>query len=246
MELISVITPYYKKKIFIKEAILSILKQTYSNFEIIIVYDDESLEDLKYVQEIVALDKRIHLIVNEKNIGAGLSRNLAIESSNGMYIAFLDSDDIWKENKIREQVDFMKKNNFEISHTSYEIIDNKKNIIGTRIAKNFNKVSDLLKSCDIGLSTVMIKKTVFSNECLFVNLKTKEDFVLWLKLLKQNHTIQGLDINLTHWRKLENSLSSSAIRKLIDGYNVYYTYMNFNFFKSIYYLFCLSINFLRK
>ena len=246
MELISVITPYYKKKFFIKEAVLSILGQTYSNLEIIIVYDDESLDDLKYIKEIVALDKRIHLIINEKNIGAGLSRNLAIESSNGIYIAFLDSDDIWKENKIKEQVDFMKKNHSKISHTSYEIIDSNKNVTGKRIARNFNKINDLLKSCDIGLSTVMIEKKIFTSECSFVNLKTKEDFTLWLKLLKQNYTIQGLNSNLTYWRKSKKSLSTSILQRLIDGYRVYYIHMNFNFFKSIYYLFCLSINFLKK
>ena len=80
----------------------------------------------------------------------------------------------------------------------------------------------------------------------FPNLKTKEDFVLWLKLLKQNTKIYGLNEILTSWTKSNSSLSSSTIQKVIDGFRVYYEYMNFSYIKSIYYLLCLSINFLKK
>ena len=79
MDLVSVITPYYKKKNFIKEAILSVLKQTYQNLEIFIIYDDESPDDLDFIKEINILDKRINLIINTKKLGVGLSRNLAIK-----------------------------------------------------------------------------------------------------------------------------------------------------------------------
>lgn len=246
MELVSIITPYYKKKKFIREAVLSAIKQTYKKLEIIIVYDDQNLKDLKYIEAIVSLDDRISLIVNNKNIGAGLSRNLAIRSSRGTYIAFLDADDIWKENKIEEQINFMKKNDSKICHTSYEIIDYNKNIIGKRVARNFKEIKDLLKSCDIGLSTVMMKKIFFSNECSFVNLKTKEDFIFWLMLLKQNHAIEALDVNLSYWRKLNDSLSSSSIQKLTDGFKVYYKYMNFSLIKSLIYLLLLSFNYVLK
>ena len=79
----------------------------------------------------------------------------------------------------------MKKKNYLISHTNYEVIDKENNILSHRIAKNFNNVDDLLKSCDIGLSSVIVKKEILKKECLFASLKTKEDFVLWLKILKK-------------------------------------------------------------
>ena len=246
MDLVSVITPYYKKKNFIKEAIISILEQTYQNFEVIIIYDDTNLEDLHLLKEIKNLDKRIKLIINQKTIGAGLSRNTGIESSKGNYIAFLDADDIWKKDKIQIQLNFMKKNNFKVSHTSYEIITDKKNIIGERQARNFYNTKDLLKSCDIGLSTVVMSKEIISEDCKFPDMKTKEDFVLWLKILNKNIYIQSINVNLSYWRKLDNSLSSSILQKLFDGYKVYNKHMKFNFFKSVYYVFCLSINYLRK
>ena len=97
--LISVIMPYYKKKQFVKKSIESVLNQTYSNFEIIIIYDDTDIEDLNYINEIKKIDKRIKIIQNEKNVGAGYSRNIGISESRGDYIAFLDCDDCWHKRK---------------------------------------------------------------------------------------------------------------------------------------------------
>tara|TARA_S200000501_G_scaffold313888_1_gene305533 strand:- start:330 stop:752 length:423 start_codon:yes stop_codon:yes gene_type:complete len=140
----------------------------------------------------------------------------------------------------------MKENNFKASHTSYQIIDEKKNILDVRKARGFNSYKDIIKSCDIGLSTVIIEKSIIKDDIKFVELKTKEDFVLWLKILYSGIAFGALDENLTFWRKLKNSLSSSFFQKMIDGYRVYRKYMKFNSLLSLYLLLCLSINFLRK
>mgnify|MGYP006076140247 FL=1 len=246
MNLVSIIIPYYKKKKYIKKTIKSIINQTYQNLEIIIIYDDPNTNDLDFIKYLKNLDSRIKLIINVKNIGAGLSRNKGIQIAKGKFIAFLDADDLWKRNKIETQLNYMKKNKLKISHTSYKIIDKKNKIIGKRKAKNFNCYTELLKSCDIGLSTVMIEKKILSKKCQFVELKTKEDFVLWLRILKRKIMIGSIDRNLTYWRKLSTSLSSSSIQKLYDGFNVYYRFMKFGLLKSLFYLFCLSINYLKK
>lgn len=104
----------------------------------------------------------------------------------------------------------------------------------------------MLKSCDIGLSSVVLKKKILNKNCLFPNLKTKEDFVLWLKILKRDIEIGSLNKNLLYWRKLDNSLSSSFFQKIFDGYKVYNLYMNFNWIKSLYLLTCLCVNYLKK
>ena len=122
----SIILPYYKKKLFIKKTIQSILTQTFQDFEIIIIYDDNDKSELKLIKEIKNLDKRIKLVVNKKNLGAGLSRNVGINLSLGSYICFIDADDIWKKEKLKKQIMFMKENNYNITHTSYEIVDEKK------------------------------------------------------------------------------------------------------------------------
>ncbi len=247
MDLVSVIIPYHKKRNFVRETILSVTNQSYDNLEILIIYDDTNLNDLEFIQEISKLDNRIKIINNKKILGAGLSRNIGIEQSNGKYIAFIDADDTWSSDKLKEQISFMKKNDYQISHTSYLIINEKKKIIGQRKARDLLSFDEVLKSCDIGLSTVVIEKDVIiKTSAKFPKLVTKEDFVFWLTLLKKKYKFYAIDSNLTNWTDSKNSLSSSTIRKLFDGFKVYNYYMNFNVIKSMYYLICLSLNYLKK
>ena len=246
MDLVSIVIPYYKKKKFIKQTINSVLNQTYKKFEVIIIYDDDKLSDLDYLKKIVSLDKRINLIINKKKLGAGLSRNKGIKLSKGKYIAFLDSDDYWSKNKLKTQIAFMDVNKHIISHTTYQIVNQNNEKISIRRARNFFEIQDLLYSCDIGLSTVILKKNLFSKKIKFPNIKTKEDFVLWLSILNKKIPIMALDKNLSSWRKLNNSLSTSTIQKILDGFKVYYVYMNYGIFRSIVNLIYLSVNFLKK
>ncbi len=246
MILVSVIIPYFNKKSYIKETIQSILSQTYENFEIILIYDDESHDDLELIKQIQNTDKRIKLLINQKKLGVGESRNVGIKKANGEYIAFLDADDIWKKEKIEYQLHFMETNKALISHTSYEVLNKNNEVLNVRKAKDYDNYHSLLYSCDIGLSTVMVKKELLKNDILFPNLKTKEDFVLWLKILKINVKIYALDEKLSFWRKLDNSLSSSITQKIKDGYCVYNKFMKFNILKSLFFLFLLSFNSLFK
>ena len=245
MDLVSVITPYYKKKKFISQTINSVLQQTYSNFELIIIYDDKNYSDLLFIKKITKKDKRVKIIVNKKNIGAGKSRKKGIELSKGKFLAFLDADDYWNRNKLKEQISFMNKNKIKISHTSYFIIDSTNRIIGNRKALDRNH-TQLLSSCDIGLSTVILDKKLITKNINFANIKTKEDYVLWLKITLNKNIIFAFKKNFTKWRKLNNSLSSSTFQKMKDGYYVYRKYMNFNPIKSIIRLLILSFNYLLK
>ena len=245
MDLISVIIPYYKKKEYIISSINSVLNQTYKNLEIIIIYDDLNKEDLNLLKKIKKKDNRIKIYINKKNLGAGRSRNKGIKLSKGIFVAFLDSDDLWKKNKLKKQIFFMKKNGINASHTSYTIINSNNKIIGSRNAKDMS-YKQLLKSCDIGLSTVVLKKEIITSKIKFANIKTKEDYVLWLKITFNNNKIFALNDNLTKWRKLEDSLSSSRLQKIYDGYLVYRKYMNFNLLKSFGFLMLLSFNYFLK
>jgi teichuronic acid biosynthesis glycosyltransferase TuaG len=246
MSLVSVIIPYFKKINYIEKTINSVLNQSYKNFQIIIIYDDSNLNDLKYLKKLYKKNHKIIILTNPKNLGAGISRNIGMRHAKGDFIAFLDSDDLWKKDKLKIQIEFMKKNNIECSHTSYEIIDKNEKICGKRISRNFNKVNDLIKSCDIGLSTVVLSKKIIKSNLQFPNLKTKEDFVLWLNILQLKIPIISINRTLTSWRKLDKSLSSSLTQKLIDAFKVYHKHMKFNVIKSFYYVLCLSINFLKK
>ena len=105
----------------------------------------------------------------------------------------------------------------------------------------------MLNSCDIGLSTVIVERSLFKKrKYRFANLKTKEDYVLWLMITRDNIAIRNFNENLTLWRKCKESLSSSSIQKIFDGYKVYRNYLNFNIVYSLYRLTILSINYLKK
>ena len=245
MKLVTIIMPFYKKRSYIYRSIKSAINQTYRKIEIIIVYDDINISDLNYVKKISKLDRRIKLIINTSNKGAGYSRNIAITKSKGYFIAFLDCDDLWKKDKLETQLKFMNKHKIKISHTSYSIINGNGRITGEQIAKKVLTYKELLKSCDMGLSSVILEKKILK-KLRFPLLKTKEDYVLWLNITKNDIKIFGLNKKLSKWRKLPNSLSSAFLQKIFDGYRVYKNYMKFSLIKSFYYLIRLSLHALIK
>jgi len=241
--LISVIIPYYKKKNYIYSTLKSALNQSHKKIEVIIIYDDQDLSDFDYLKQIIKGDKRVKTIINKKNQGVSISRNKGIKASKGKFIAFLDADDIWNKNKLKFQLNFMRKNKCLISHTDYKIINNKNKILGYMRAKKRLSYNDLIFSCDIGLSTVMISKKLKS-KALFPNMITKEDYILWLKLSKK-FNIYGIQKNLGSWRKSDPSLSYFW-QKIKDAFTLYSKYEKFNLFKSLFFVLLLSLNFIKK
>ena len=242
---ISVIIPSYNNFIFFERCISSVINQTYKNIEIIIIFDHGNKKDLKTLKSILKKkQKKIKLIINSKNLGAGLSRNKAAKLAKGKYIAFLDSDDVWTRNKLKHQLAFMKKRKITISHTSYYIIDENDVKIGSQIAKYKQTYQNLLNSCDIGLSSLMIEKDLFLKN-KFTSNKTKEDYASWLKIAKKMD-IYGLNKPLLLWRKTRNSLSSNTTQKIIDAFDIYYRKERFNFLNSTYRVIILSFNYFMK
>ena len=243
--LISIIIPYYKKKKFLKNTIKSVLKQTHKNFEIILIYDDIDKTELPFVKLTLRKIKNVKIIINKKNLGAGYSRNIGIKKSKSRLISFLDSDDTWHKDKLKKQIKFMKINKVDFSYTDYSIIDKNEKKIKIIRAPKIITYQNLLFSCDIGLSTVMINSRLLKKE-KFPNLKTKEDYLLWIKLSKKKIKMLGINETLASWRQTSNSLSSSITQKLKDAFLVYSHHLKFNFLKSLFLVFLLSVNSLTK
>ena len=122
----------------------------------------------------------------------------------------------------------MKKENLRFSHSNYFIIDNNSKKIGNFRAPKIISYDELIKSCDIGLSSVMISKLLIKSN-LFSSLKTKEDYLLWIKLIRKLNNLKSINKNLVFWRYLRNSLSSSNFQKLGDAFELYRNHLNFSF-----------------
>ena len=238
---VSIIISYYKKSFFFEKTINSILKQTYKNYEIIVIYDDTDKTELNLVKKILKKTPRSKIIINKNNMGAGLSRNKGINYAKSKYIAFCDADDLWHKNKLKVQIDYMQKHKLNFCHSSYRIINFYGKIIGSFCVVDKLNYSSLLKSCDIATSSVMISKNILQGNNLFSNLKTKEDYSLWLKIVKKEKELNGININLIFWRSLKDSLSSSFFQKLADAYKIYRINENFNVITSIYLMIRLTL-----
>ncbi|PGT97398.1 glycosyltransferase family 2 protein [Bacillus cereus] len=210
-DLISIITPTYNCGEFIAETIESVIKQTYQDWEMIIV-DDCSTDNTKEIVEKYAMvDNRIKYYLLEENSGAAVSRTRAMELATGKYIAFLDSDDLWTEDKLEHQLSFMKKNGYAFTCTAYEQINENGislgKIIKTKVKTDYNGV---LLSCPIGNSTVMYDVGKLGKFAV-PNIRKRNDDALWLQILKKEKYIYGMSDVLMKYRVRTNSISSNKV-----------------------------------
>lgn len=136
--LVSIITPSFNSEKYIADTIKSIQDQTYTNWEVIIVDDCSADKTVSIISEIAQFDKRIQLFQLEKNSGTGIARNYALSKAKGSYVAFLDSDDLWKQTKLEKQIDFMLKNHLPYTFSFYECINEKGESLNKRVEAPIN------------------------------------------------------------------------------------------------------------
>lgn len=232
--LISIIIPVYNKEKYIKETINSVLNQTYSNFELILVDDYSSDTSIDLIKKFE--DPRIKIISLLENKGVSNARNIGVENSFGRYVCFLDADDLWKQKKLENQLDFMLKNNYAFSFTDYEYMNEDSSATG-RFAKIPDKLNykEALKKTTIFTSSVMFDTYIINKKDLFMKDVPYEDTAKWWDILKKYNTAYGLQEVLVLYRTGHISLSSNKLIALKRAWNLYRNVENFSFFKSIYY-----------
>lgn len=243
--LVSIIIPYYKDKENIKFSVLSALQQTYKNIEIIIIDNENSLSSRKILNKILKKSKKIKIFNNKFLNYAGVGRNLGISYSKGDLIAFLDSDDLWSKEKLKLQVKELINKKIDILFTNYKAINLKKKILYEVKSPPVIKFKDLIKACPVCLSSALIRKKCFENK-RFKNLKTKEDYELWINLSKSGYKIRTLNYFLTFYRVRSTSLSSLHINKIKNAFLIYYKFLNFSTYYSIFCVLRLYYNAFKK
>lgn len=241
-DLVSIITPAYNAAAYIAETIESVLAQTYTKWEMLIVNDCSKDNTLEIVQNYAAKDKRIKLINLQQNNGAAVARNTAIQNAKGRYIAFLDSDDLWKKEKLQKQIEFMQQNGYAFTYTSYEHFKGTKENIQNQVqipkSLNYNQA---LKGNQIGCLTVMLDRKQIQN--IHFTTQKHEDYILWLNILKQGITAYGMQESLALYRTGNNkSISGNKLQSAIWTWKVYRESQKLSVIKSMYYFFYYFIN----
>ena len=213
---VSIIMPAYNVADFIGLSIDSVLKQKYSAWELIVVDDCSTDNTVDVVTEFLC-DFRVKLVRNSKNLGGAGSRNAAINLAKGRYIAFLDSDDLWSPDKLEKQIAFMRQREIGFSFSGYSTITEQDQILDKIEVPERVSFSKLLKHNYIGCLTAIYDTEPFG-KIYMPSVRKRQDFALWLELLKRFDYAFGLNENLGYYRIRAGSLSASKI----DAFKYYW------------------------
>ena len=247
-ELVSVIMPAYNSARTLEDAASSVLEQTYENIELLIADDDSSDDTSEICQALASKDSRVHVITNTSNQGALKTRLKAIREAKGEWIAFLDSDDLWKPDKLSKQLALRNDTGCDLVYTGSSFIDeNGQPYEWILHVPERTEYKQLLKQNIISNSSVLVKKDLFVRFAPDNEDKhdMHEDFACWLGMLRAGHTARGIDEPLITYRLSKSSMSGNKLKAY--SMNMYtYKYVGLGFFSRLYYQMCYSVNGIRK
>lgn len=218
--LVSIIMPSWNTGKYISESIQSVLAQTYTNWELIIV-DDCSTDN---TDEVIAnfCDKRIRYLKNTQNSGAALTRNRALREAKGEWIAFLDSDDIWLPEKLEKQIEFMKKNNYVFSYHDFEKIDEAGKSLGVTVTGPEIVTRSMMYNYGYPGCLTFMYNAKFMGLVQIKDIKKNNDYAILLKLCKKADCYL-LKENLARYRIRKKSISHDKfIKKLRSHYDLFH------------------------
>lgn len=232
--LVSVIMPTYNVAPLVEASLQSVADQTVQDWELL-VSDDGSTDGTQgRVEDWSHADPRIRLLTSNINQGAARARNAAIESATGRYIAFLDSDDLWKPEKLERQIAFMQERNIAFSFSSYDRIDEAGNLINTHHVEKPVTYRDLLKTCNIGCLTA-IYDTEKLGKVYMPDIRKRQDFGLWLRILKMVDAAHPVPESLAQYRVRAASVSANKLSAAKYTWSVYRDVEKLGLARSAYY-----------
>lgn len=233
-DLVSIVIPVYNAEGFIKETIQTVLDQTYTNWELILVNDCSTDKSKEIIKDYLK-DKRIKLIDNKVNSRAAISRNNGVNVAKGRYICFLDADDKWDKEKLEKQVKFMKEKHAAFSFTSYEFADEKCIPNGKKvIVPNTITYNEALKNTTISTITVMFDMEKLSKKDIYMPNVKSEDTATWWSILKKIDCAYGLRDVLSYYRRSKGTLSSNKFEAIKRIWNLYRNVEHLSIIKSMY------------
>lgn len=233
--LVSIIMPTYNSEKYISESINSIINQTYQNWELLITDDFSTDRTIDKVKALIKDDNRIKLFLLQKNSGPGVARNNSIKMAKGRYIAFCDSDDKWKSEKLDKQLNFLKSKSLSFTFCSYDVINENGDFIKTIKAPLELSFSKLLKNNYVGCLTAIYDQEALG-KLYMSEMRKRQDWTLWLKILKLIDNSSGQIESLALYRDRSKSISSNRFEMLKYTWLIYSNELGFSFIKSFSYL----------
>ncbi|MCB7481881.1 glycosyltransferase family 2 protein [Christiangramia sediminis] len=231
--IVSVIMPAYNSEAFITESIQSVIAQTYSQWELLIVDDASSDSTKKIIEKFSSKDDRIRLLVNSTNSGTHNSRNKGIKAASGQFIAFLDADDQWEPKKLKKQLKVLSKPNVAACFSSYELINEKGEKLNKKIqALPVLHYDKLLKANYVGNLTGIYNVNILG-KIYCPEISKRQDWALWLKVIEEGGPIEGIQESLAIYRVRKNSISTNKLEMLKYNFKVYHSILNYGYFQSI-------------
>ena len=212
--LVSVITPVYNAAKFLDGTLQSIFWQTYKNVEIVLVDDCSTDNSAEIIANYMPEHREIVYHRLEKNMGAAVARNKALELAQGRYVAFLDGDDEWLPEKLEKQIALMREKNVGFTYTAIEMIDEEGNVIkGKRKVRETVDYKFLLRNTMIATSSVVIDRYVLGDFRMPLR-RGGQDYAAWLQLLRSGTVAYGINEVLVRYRVSKNSLSSNKFKSV--------------------------------
>ena len=219
--LISVIVPVYNGANSLHRSLRSVLMQTLSDFELIVVDDCSTDESADVLRRYQALDDRVRVFSTTKNSGPGVARNVGLRNARGQYIAFLDSDDFWMKNKLERQVQSFDNDDVILSYTATVLLNPAGDILGVISGRPKVNLKDMKFANRVTLSSAMFRKELNGAEKM-PRIRSRQDYAYWITLLKSNHGyIAGVPDALVGYVKMPGSVSSNAWRNVLDTFRMY-------------------------
>ncbi len=239
---VTIIVPCFNCEKFVQETVNSILEQSYKEYEIILIDDCSKDDTYSILKKYEQNNEKIRAYKNDANIGVALTRNKGVDLAKHKYIAFLDADDVWHKDKLKIQVEYMETNkDVDMTATSYDLFDEKmlNKINSCKVPCNIT-YKTLMYENVIGLSTIVIKKDVFT-KFKMSNKYIHEDYELWLKLLRNNFKIVGINKQLVKYRVLDSSRNASKWNSLKGRIEILFREEKINPILIVWYTFVYAI-----
>lgn len=241
--LVSIIMPSFNSAKFIEATINSVLSQTFTNWELIVIDDLSNDNSIELVTNFSNMDKRIKLIKSNTNGGTARARNKGLKEAKGQYIVFLDSDDLWDKSFLESQASFIKENG-PIITAGYRI-KSTKNIVVFKVPKS-RTYKQLLAQNTMSCLTTMYDRSIIGDVYFEEDLLKAEDFAFWLNILRKGHITKGNQEILATYIIHENSKSFNKFKLIKPMYHIYRRNQGFNFIKSWWFTMLWGINGLKK